>query len=369
MGTDVEEDNDTQSEEEEEYDSEEYESEEEEGSDEDASTANEIDPAAAIKAERERKSAKEIEMEATYTDIEKKIIREAERAAKMKRKKYGGSDYSWWNYNDTDTFFTVSTKHRVGYTAGQQIFTSYGRRSNKFLLVFYGFCIRNNKHDSITCRLNRVVALKDKMSAEKLSEALFVDDKDLSEIKDKDTMLVHLKPNKLDANLMAYIRAQSLVMYKGDVTKIRMTEPVEVEYELCCLETYKTFVEKLRTRHEARFAPINEAELPEGMPEHRVQFIKTYRSEQLRIYVSHLSLVETCISILNRIHSVKNMSPSLSIAQHAGGGQLHNCVFLRKYFKRLFNPSTEEREGSEWAKLVPKKEEKIEVKEEKQEIA
>merc|ERR1711957_370032 len=256
MGTDVEEDNDTQSEEEEEYDSEEYESEEEEGSDEDASTANEIDPAAAIKAERERKSAKEIEMEATYTDIEKKIIREAERAAKMKRKKYGGSDYSWWNYNDTDTFFT---------------------RSTKFLLVFYGFCIRNNKHDSITCRLNRVVALKDKMSAEKLSEALFVDDKYLSEIKDKDksTMLVHLKPNKLDANLMAYIRAQSLVMYKGDVTKIRMTEPVEVEYELCCLETYKTFVEKVRTRHEARFAPINEAELPEEMPEHRVQFIKT----------------------------------------------------------------------------------------------
>lgn len=75
--------------------------------------------------------------------------------------------------------------------------------------MFYGFCIPNNKHDSVSCRLNRVVALKDKMSPEMLSKALFVSDDELTGDKEKDkiSMLIHLKPNKLDANLMSYIRA------------------------------------------------------------------------------------------------------------------------------------------------------------------
>ena len=74
--TDVEEDNDTQSEgdeeEEGEYGESEYEDEEEE---EEEGAEGEVDPTAMIKAERERKSAKEIEMEAGYSDIEKKIIK------------------------------------------------------------------------------------------------------------------------------------------------------------------------------------------------------------------------------------------------------------------------------------------------------
>jgi hypothetical protein len=37
--------------------------------------------------------------------------------------------------------------------AGAQLYNSYGSRTNKFLLVWYGFTYRNNLYDSVTIRL------------------------------------------------------------------------------------------------------------------------------------------------------------------------------------------------------------------------
>ena len=37
--------------------------------------------------------------------------------------------------------------------AGAQLFNSYGSRTNKFLLVWYGFTYRDNLYDSVTLRL------------------------------------------------------------------------------------------------------------------------------------------------------------------------------------------------------------------------
>jgi hypothetical protein len=39
-------------------------------------------------------------------------------------------------------------------------------------------------------------------------------------------------------------------------------------------------------------------------------------------------------------------------------------VFLRKYFKRLFDPNVEERQKSEWGTLLPKKAPCVEEKQE-----
>jgi hypothetical protein len=37
--------------------------------------------------------------------------------------------------------------------AGAQLFNSYGSRTNRFLLVWYGFTYRDNLYDSVTLRL------------------------------------------------------------------------------------------------------------------------------------------------------------------------------------------------------------------------
>jgi hypothetical protein len=56
-------------------------------------------------------------MEANYSEIEKKIIKEQERALKLK-KKNGSHNFAWWKYDDSNQFFTVCTKKRYSYKTG-----------------------------------------------------------------------------------------------------------------------------------------------------------------------------------------------------------------------------------------------------------
>ena len=60
-------------------------------------------------------------------------------------------DYSWWRGIDDDrgVYFAMGTKFSSYYKKGDQLFNCYGRRTNRFLLVNYGFCLRNNKYNSL----------------------------------------------------------------------------------------------------------------------------------------------------------------------------------------------------------------------------
>ena len=60
--------------------------------------------------------------------------------------------FEWWNeVEDDDSYFIVAASSAM--KKYDQILNSYGRRSNRFLLVWYGFTIFNNKYDSIPFRL------------------------------------------------------------------------------------------------------------------------------------------------------------------------------------------------------------------------
>lgn len=43
----------------------------------------------------------------------------------------------------------MASRHKTSYKKGDQLFNCYGRRTNRFLLVNYGFCFRNNKYNSL----------------------------------------------------------------------------------------------------------------------------------------------------------------------------------------------------------------------------
>ena len=60
-------------------------------------------------------------------------------------------DYSWWQgiEDDRGIYFAMGTKFSSSYKKGDQLFNCYGRRTNRFLLVNYGFCLRNNKYNSL----------------------------------------------------------------------------------------------------------------------------------------------------------------------------------------------------------------------------
>lgn len=69
--------------------------------------------------------------------------------------------------------------HTVNQTfkKNQQLFLTYGRRSNRYLLLFYGFCIPDNKYDSITVRINKKVDKEAKLGGvDKLIKAMVLDE-------------------------------------------------------------------------------------------------------------------------------------------------------------------------------------------------
>ena len=114
----------------------------------------------------------EREMMEQMSEIEKKIVREAEAKQKANKEEEKKQSQQWWSYDNPNIYFTVSTMNRYTFEPDEQIFTSYGRRSNKFLMVFYGFCINDNKHDSVMMRINKKLKDDDRWSIDKVINSL-----------------------------------------------------------------------------------------------------------------------------------------------------------------------------------------------------
>jgi hypothetical protein len=70
-------------------------------------------------------------------------------------------NFSWWSHDDDKTYYAMGAKYKTGYRQGDQLFNCYGKfdtvlisfeiglRTNRFLLLNYGFCLRNNKYNSL----------------------------------------------------------------------------------------------------------------------------------------------------------------------------------------------------------------------------
>lgn len=60
-------------------------------------------------------------------------------------------DFSWYDWNDKENiYFTIQTCKRNSYATGSEIFNCYGNRTNRFLLLHYGFAFSDNIYNSLT---------------------------------------------------------------------------------------------------------------------------------------------------------------------------------------------------------------------------
>ena len=59
-----------------------------------------------------------------------------------------GHDFkSWWKYNDQDSYVILTTDRSM--KKGEQLFITYGRKTNYHLLCSYGFSLLENRFNSI----------------------------------------------------------------------------------------------------------------------------------------------------------------------------------------------------------------------------
>jgi hypothetical protein len=70
-------------------------------------------------------------------------------------------EYKWYEWDDTEhVFFTINTGSKNCYLKGEEVFNCYGRRSNRFLLMHYGFAMTDNIYDSVTFHTWDILNLK-----------------------------------------------------------------------------------------------------------------------------------------------------------------------------------------------------------------
>ena len=59
-------------------------------------------------------------------------------------------EFDWFEPTEMEdqTYFNLVNKNRKTIQPGEQVFYCYGNRTNKFLLLNYGFCFPGNRYDS-----------------------------------------------------------------------------------------------------------------------------------------------------------------------------------------------------------------------------
>jgi hypothetical protein len=55
---------------------------------------------------------------ANMSDIERKILQKTHKEEHSKKLKYASLEFKWWNYDDKDTYFVLTTKRKNTFKKG-----------------------------------------------------------------------------------------------------------------------------------------------------------------------------------------------------------------------------------------------------------
>lgn len=123
----------------------------------------------------------------------------------------GRKDYDWITPDlEKDSHYVLCNRNRAMIQINEQIFKTYGMRSNDDLLVQYGFCFLNNCYESYRLFLPIDLDLTIAGPIDPTSMLIFVDymGQDLSGLE-----LVNLSRDMLSDKLLAYLRLKLFLKY------------------------------------------------------------------------------------------------------------------------------------------------------------
>lgn len=132
------------------------------------------------------------------------------------------------------------------------------------------------------------------------------EDVETTKLFSKNTLAVELKPKQLNKNLLSYLRAHCLLFYNGkDISKLRVTDPGDVDYELMILNAYEKVLNRFKELNPHRFDLEHQDDLDISATQpHRKMFIEQYRVEQCKIMANQYSLLNTMKMILSSVKLV-----------------------------------------------------------------
>ncbi|KRX01136.1 hypothetical protein PPERSA_08237 [Pseudocohnilembus persalinus] len=216
--------------------------------------------------------------------------------------------WEWYDPEDNDNYINFVTQKPV--KKGQQIFNCYGRRSNKGLLLWYGFCLIDNPYDSVVFRLieewetqpyDQFKIFNDYISYNEWEEDKYKYQGVVYDI-EQFTKEFRLKKSKIAEDFITFLRVKLLKVYKeSDFFQVKITLPSSFQFEIQVLEAGLKYMKQIQKSKEV--SPLEEdlklLEQP-NLP-WKLRFAIIFRKEQKEIIKIQIQLFQLAISILQEI--------------------------------------------------------------------
>lgn len=156
-------------------------------------------------------------------------------------------EFGWYKseLHDDEMYIVFCNLQRRTLQPGEQAYYCYGNRSNKFLLMHYGFCFLGNRYDSFAIKMRMDIDLKDPFVP------FMVDFRN-----EHFTQEVRLKNDQINELLLSYFRSVLKASFfmkqktQVDTKRILLTLPVNLYYERYCLQYYEQILDFLKANLE-----------------------------------------------------------------------------------------------------------------------
>ncbi|CDW76123.1 set domain protein [Stylonychia lemnae] len=245
--------------------------------------------------------------------------------------------FEWYEDQDKNTFFTLCTQYKTAYDKGDQIFHCYGRRTNRFLLLNYGFVLQDNKYNSITLRVNITlnktkdeILNEQQILADRVSEAVGLN---------KISKYIKLKKDRISEELLSYLRASLMNVYRDQNHQyLLISTPVEIKFEMQVLLSAINLLQNLLNTRFKKSIYEDRKILQESDLSGRKRTAIIFRLKQKEIFESQIKLYSILTKVLSRLQNGSSFKQTY--LQRVEGYEtdnqiIYNRLRLRKYLREL----------------------------------
>lgn len=142
-------------------------------------------------------------------------------------------EFDWYDgeKHDDESYFVLNNLNRKKFKKGKQVFYCYGNRSNKFLLLNYGFVFPGNDYDSFETQLRLDSDLKSAFAP------------NLVDLTGNVEMVetCRLKRDQLNEIMLGFLRTTLKKSFYTDINdkpRVHLTKPTNLYYEKYVLKYY-----------------------------------------------------------------------------------------------------------------------------------
>ncbi|CAD8159884.1 unnamed protein product [Paramecium pentaurelia] len=229
--------------------------------------------------------------------------------------------WDWLDEYDKEAYFCITTT--VPIKKFEQVTVSYGNRSNRFLLCWYGFALPDNVYSSYNFRLwlNTEILEDQEKSIDQILNTIII--KKL--IHEEESIIdkiqyngyeipisslskeFRIKKDKLNMDIISFLRLLLQLKY-GNEKDLLSTIPVSIDYEILVMQFYNSLLQYLMNSYSQDLTQdLKELEQTFEYPKRFAIYINKERKE---ILIKQSIIVTEAITILKKFKDTQNLRDS-----------------------------------------------------------